>query len=499
MLFHPKLAKWLTQALEQTLFDIKFWPWPDQDEEPVFAVTGGRHVSAVRRCAKTLSRLTFWQIVVCRTKHGSSPPYEILRWWREDESYELNSICWTKDTEGRPLLCAAGSSPKSITIYDVEAGRPLRTLSGHGRAINDLQLSPLSPSILASASEDYSVRLWNLSPKYEKQPCVAILVGQSHKQPLLTLDFHPNGRWLLSGSMDTAIALWGIPPLAELDDPATVDQEPRNIAYPYFMSEEIHANYVDSVKWYGDLILSRAARGQTESDKKHNDLILWKIDGFDGSLPPPEHPPIPYPGRFTRTSFPHSERSRGFEYILTFAIHHTPRFYLRFGLFHEPAKRPVLVIGNEESKFLFWDLQRCEEGEDGNEMIKPGRGGKGSRGGRGKKSSINTESLSRLNGLRRDASVASDSTRTSALPSASNSNTPASASASQPVAPGEKRLVTDDPMRPIRPHWEKIATTGLSARKHFATSQVQWSPDGRWMVGVGDHGMIAVFHREHVA
>lgn len=485
------------------LYDIKFWPWVAEDEDPIFAVTGVRHVNPLRY-ARVSSSLTSSQIIVCRIKPGSSPPYEILRWWREEESYDLNSICWTKHVDGRPLLCAAGRSPKSIIIYDVEADKPIRTLPGHGRAINDLQISPLSPNILASASEDYSVRLWNLSPKYEKQPCVAILVGQSHKQPLLTLDFHPNGRWLLSGSMDTAIALWAIPPLSELDDATTVDQEPRNIAYPYFISEEIHANFVDSVKWYGDLILSRAARGQTADDKKHNELLLWRIDGFDSSLPPPEHPPIPYPGRFTRSAFPHSERSRGFERILTFGIPHTPRFYLRFGLYHEPAKRPILVMGNEQSKFLFWDLQRCEEGEDGTETVKSGRGRKG------KKGSINTESLNRLGGLRRDASVASDSTRaTSALhtrdrssASASNTNTPAadvtSTSASQALAPGERRLVTDDPMKELKPHYERIATTSLSAKRHFAMAQVEWSPDGKWLVGVGDHGMIVVFHRENV-
>lgn len=32
--------------------------------------------------------------------------------------------------------------------------------------------------------------------------------------------------------------------------------------------------------------------------------------------------------------------------------------------------------------------------------------------------------------------------------------------------------------------------------KHFATSQMAWSPDGQWLVGVGDYGMMCIFRRE---
>jgi polycomb protein EED len=316
----------------------------------------------------------------------------------------LNSICWTKDSAGRPLLCAAGSHPRAILIFDLEHDDPIRVLPGHGKAINDLQISPISPDILVSASEDYSIRIWNLNPKHEKQPCRAIFGGQGHKQPLLTIEFHPNGRWLLSGAMDTAIALWAVPSLDELDSKADDNLEPRVIAYPCFISQEVHSNFVDCVKWYGDSILSRAARAPSDGiDKKmeQNEILLWRIDGFDSSMPHPAQPPIPYPGVFTRTAFPHSDRSRGFERLLTFETKFTARFYLRFGLFHEPGKRPILAMGNERSKVYFWDLQKCEEGED---VVKKGKGGKKKT----VKNGLSMESLSRISGNKRDDSVASD-------------------------------------------------------------------------------------------
>ena len=57
----------------------------------------------------------------------------------------------------------------------------------------------------------------------------------------------------------------------------------------------------------------------------------------------------------------------------TFDAKSTARFYLRFGLFHQPNMRPILAMGNEMSKFYFWDLQKCEEGED---IAKKGKGGR---------------------------------------------------------------------------------------------------------------------------
>jgi len=53
--------------------------------------------------------------------------------------------------------------------------------------INDLATSPICPTIIASASEDHSIRFWDLSTQYVKQPCVLICTGEGHKTGILTL------------------------------------------------------------------------------------------------------------------------------------------------------------------------------------------------------------------------------------------------------------------------------------------------------------------------
>lgn len=431
---------------------------------------------------------------------------------------------WTVDpTTHRPLLCIAGSSPKQIKILDALTGEPLRTLPGHGKDINDLAVSPLSTNLIASAAEDYTIRLWDLRPKFEAQPCVAIFSGEGHKQPTLSMAFHPNGRWLLSGGLDTAVCLWAVPDLDQLDQPEDqISQHtaPTVVYYPHFMSIEIHPNYVDCLQFYGDLIFSRAARDQNSNNK--NEILLWKIDGFDPHDPAPSEPPMPGPTTYTRSSFPHPKSSRGFQRILSFSIPHTDRFYHRFGLLHRPGMRPILSMGNQESTFLFWDLQKLEEGGDPAEEKKRGRGGKA---GWKPKSTISSENLNRLDEVRSE-SVASDGNTTggggtresSPLPpillsfpfldpttsspvSRPLTRSPAKPSSTSMSAPPERRFALSDPFTPLKAHASFTPKTRLcrNARgldEHFATSQMAWSPDGTWLVACGDKGMMCIFQRD---
>ena len=228
--------------------------------------------------------------------------------------------------------------------------------------------------------------------------------GEGHKQPILAIHFHPNGKWMLSGGLDTAVCLWAVPSLEELDrseDELEGQTEPRIVYYPHLYSTEVHHNYVDCLQFYGDLVISRACKDQN-SRVKANEIILWKIEGFDPNEPPPSEPPMPAPDVHTRSAFQHSPRSRGFQRLLTFSMPHTDRFYQRFGLLHTPGMRPILCMGNQVSKYFFWDLQRLEEGCDPMDEKKSKK-----PRGRKAKAGVSSENLSRLDDLKRAESVPS--------------------------------------------------------------------------------------------
>ena len=55
------------------------------------------------------------------------------------------------------------------------------------KMINDLVVSPKSPTILASASMDRSIRLWSLDPRNEEHPCCVIYGGDAHTEGVLSV------------------------------------------------------------------------------------------------------------------------------------------------------------------------------------------------------------------------------------------------------------------------------------------------------------------------
>lgn len=222
---------------------------------------------------------------------------------------------------------------------------------------------------------------------------------------------------MLSSGLDTAVCLWAVPGMDELERADDEDgrTDPRVVYYPHFYSTEIHADYVDNVVFYGDLILSRSSKDQTNQSSS-NEILLWKIDGFDSSDDPPEDPPVPTPGQCTRSSFPHKAGDRGFQRLLTFDMPHTSRFYLRFGLFHQPGMRPVLAMGNTESTFRFWDLQKLEEGWNPGERpkMRSSAGGR-PKGIKGKSKKPSVQALSVTSESRQETPSGEGGTRMASL------------------------------------------------------------------------------------
>ncbi|KAA6414919.1 MAG: hypothetical protein FRX48_01669 [Lasallia pustulata] len=432
-------------------FDCKFYPYTAAGVDPVFAVVGKR------------------ETIICRPLKSKNAGFEVLRWFQDDDpNVDLNSLAWSRDlTTGDPLICVAGKDKPSIDVLNVKTGQLVKTLIGHGKDIEDLAVSPLSPSILASVSMDHSVRFWSLDSAHEKQPCMLICAGEGHKEGILTMAFHHTGRYLLTGGHDSVVNLWVIP---ELPDENVGTDKLTRIHYPHFSTSAIHTNYVDCVAWYDDLILSKCADSHM--------IVLWRIEGFSSDNPPPPASTAPTAHTFTPTR---SAFGGGYQRLLEFDCKETTSFYIRFSLFHRPWQRPMLVIGNENSKVYFWDLQRLEDWTEADDI---GDGGDGFKvplvvkkkhaGGR-----------PRLK--QREPSVTSTTTSGSLAPRSEDSG---EAVADMTAPKSRKRYGVEDPFKPLQPHQTVVVPKVL-----FASRQTAWSVGGEWMVVVGDQGMIAVFHR----
>ncbi len=89
------------------------------------------------------------------------------------------------------------SVPGGITTTQV------LTLAGHSGAVRAVAFSPTEP-LLASASDDRTIRLWDLRSGAE----MLTLVG--HTAQVTRLAFSPDGTWLFSGSRDNSVRVWDI-------------------------------------------------------------------------------------------------------------------------------------------------------------------------------------------------------------------------------------------------------------------------------------------------
>jgi len=267
----------------------------------------------------------------------------------------------------------------------------------------------------------------------------------------------------MSAGMDTKLNLWAVPD--DLDKYKGTDK-PAMIHYPHFSTTEVHTDFVDCVQWYHDVIFSHAAR----EDK----IIMWKIDGFSSDSAGVPDAPIPTSSAVTSrkpvtvpansTSGTRSAWAGRFQRLLQFDLPNAAQFYIRFSIFHELGRHPILVAGNEKSKAFFWDLQRLENsgtGEDGGE--KP-------------------------HGLPRYVREDSSSSIASSAVSAGSGTTKAKRKKGK-VPPRDHGVA--DPFQLIKAHKiiEVPKYTAFPFR-HFA-----WSQNGEWCVGVGDSGLINIFHR----
>lgn len=98
------------------------------------------------------------------------------------------SPCWAAD--GRIL---AACIDRTIVIHAASDLRLVRRLSGHSDVVWDIALSP-GNSLIASASDDETIRVWDLSRGTE----IAVLEG--HTGLLRAIQFSPTGEFLASAS-----------------------------------------------------------------------------------------------------------------------------------------------------------------------------------------------------------------------------------------------------------------------------------------------------------
>ncbi|GAB4477344.1 MAG: hypothetical protein Kow00124_20450 [Anaerolineae bacterium] len=100
-------------------------------------------------------------------------------------------------------LLASASADATIRLWEMTACREFAVLRGHSQGVNRALFSP-DGTRLASASEDGTVRIWNIAEGVEAISPLA------HRGEVITLDFSPDGSFLATTAVDNTLRLWHV-------------------------------------------------------------------------------------------------------------------------------------------------------------------------------------------------------------------------------------------------------------------------------------------------
>jgi WD40 repeat protein len=149
---------------------------------------------------------SLWECVATLTEHSGSLA-------------SINSVAFSPKGE----ILASASDDKSIRLWDVNTRQVICIMSGHSQPVNSVAFSP-DGKILASGSSDRTIKLWDLDTKQE----ICTLAGHTHA--VRSVAFHPINftgesdfsplselaeranpeKILASGSWDKTIKLWDV-------------------------------------------------------------------------------------------------------------------------------------------------------------------------------------------------------------------------------------------------------------------------------------------------
>lgn len=100
-------------------------------------------------------------------------------------------------------ILASASHDHTVRLWDFSTTmeESLAPLSGHTHAVTSVTFSA-NTTLVASGSFDRTIRIWSLADEQHPQ------VLRGHTAEVSSVKFSPDNQWLISGSFDTTVGLW---------------------------------------------------------------------------------------------------------------------------------------------------------------------------------------------------------------------------------------------------------------------------------------------------
>ncbi|MEB3280172.1 MAG: AAA family ATPase [Lyngbya sp.] len=113
-----------------------------------------------------------------------------------EECIVVYEVSFSPDGE----ILASASGDRTVKLWNVQTGKEIETLKGHNKDVLGVSFSPDGQTI-ASSSRDQTVKLWN-------KDGVILQTFSGHKNDVWTVSFSPDSETIASASSDNTVKLW---------------------------------------------------------------------------------------------------------------------------------------------------------------------------------------------------------------------------------------------------------------------------------------------------
>lgn len=200
------------------------------------------------------------------------PEYAVLRTIPNCSHHDskVTSVCFSP----KARILASGSDDRTVKLWDLSTGSEMATLRRHAEGVTSVCFSP-DGKILASGSWDATIVLWDV----DKQEIHTTLFG--HSYAVNVVRFSPDGRDLASGSDDGTVRLWNTE-THQMTRELTIEGYGQSVQAVGFSPDGKH---LAAGTHNGDIVVFNLSTGKADSVLKENyEPILSVSFSPDGKL-----------------------------------------------------------------------------------------------------------------------------------------------------------------------------------------------------------------------
>eukprot|EP00903_Cladosiphon_okamuranus_P005452 g5437.t1 len=142
------------------------------------------------------------------------------------------------NTKYMAVAVQGGGGPFAVLPYN-KPGRFVRggpLVSGHTASVLDFDFNPFHEQLIASCSEDTTVKVWGIPEDgFQETETEALITLQGHGRKVTLLRFHPTANNVLASvSADMTVKLWDIEAGMNMNTLAAHDQLIQDIVWDYY-------------------------------------------------------------------------------------------------------------------------------------------------------------------------------------------------------------------------------------------------------------------------